>query len=231
MPLGFSVLRNEVLKLLNETNASVVGELASGVGGAATVSSDDTILDYINEAADEMTRTCCYEQGTHTFSSTTSRVNSFAGTALWYPQIASIGGLLLIHCGEQELSAFNQAYLITNGTPTHWYRNGPYQIGLYPKPTVAVSVDVVGAVTASPITAGSGTFSFAPDDILLKAIPSYVAAKLAMKNYDDPSLVGRAFWKDWYDITRMTLWAQLDTSYKAPGGPFAIPPVNAGGGK
>ena len=64
MALGFSVLRNEVLKLLNETNASVVGELATGVGGTATVTSDSTILDYLNEGAEEMTRTCCYEQGT-----------------------------------------------------------------------------------------------------------------------------------------------------------------------
>ena len=52
MALGFSVLRNEVLKLLNETNASVVGELGPGVGGGATVSSDKTILDYLNEGAE-----------------------------------------------------------------------------------------------------------------------------------------------------------------------------------
>lgn len=231
MPLGFTVLRNEVLKLLNETNASVVGELASGVGGAATVASNDTILDYLNEAAKEMTRTCCYEQTTITISSTTNRVNSFASTALWYPQVASMSGTQLIHCGEQELSAFDQSYLFSTGTPTHWYRNGPYQIGLYPKPTTAVTVDIVGAATATSITTGSGTFSFAPDDVLLKALPAYAASKIAMKNYDDPSLVGRAFWKDWYDLSRMTLWAQLDTSYKTAGGPFAIPPVNAGGGK
>ena len=75
MALGFTVLRNETLKLLNETDASVVGELATGTGGAAVVDSDDTILDYINEAAIEMTRTCCYLQGSINITSTTSRVN------------------------------------------------------------------------------------------------------------------------------------------------------------
>lgn len=231
MSLGFSVLRDETLKLLNETNASVVGELATGVGGAATISSDDTILDYLNEAAKEMTRSCCYLQNTVTLGAVTSRVHSFSGTNMWHPQVVTIDGSPLIHCGELELSAFNNTYLTTTGTPTHWYKNGPYQIGVYPTPTASVTPSIIGAVTATAITAGSGVFDFAPDDILLKALPAYAASKLAMKNYDDPSLVGRAFWKDWYDIARMTLWAQLDTSYKAPGALFAIPPVNAGGGK
>ena len=229
MALGFSVLRNEVLKLLNETDASVVGELATGVGGSATVTSDSTILDYLNEGAEEMTRTCCYEQGTIQILTTTARVNSFASTALWYPQVVVISSTVLTHCGEQELQAFNYNYLNTTGAPQYWYRNGPYQLGLYPKPSSAVTVDVTGAVSATPILAGSGTFSFAPDDVLLKALPAYAAAKIAMKNYDDPSLVGRAFWKDWYDMTRMTLWAQLDTSYKTPGGLFAIPPIAPSG--
>ena len=229
MALGFSVLRNEVLKLLNETDASVVGELATGVGGSATASSDSTILDYLNEGAEEMTRTCCYEQGTIQILTTTARVNSFASTALWYPQVVVISSTVLTHCGEQELQAFNYNYLNTTGAPQYWYRNGPYQLGLYPKPSSAVTVDVTGAVSATPILAGSGTFSFAPDDVLLKALPAYAAAKIAMKNYDDPSLVGRAFWKDWYDMTRMTLWAQLDTSYKTPGGLFAIPPIAPSG--
>jgi len=42
--------------VIDETDASVVGELATGTGGTAVVDSDDTILDYINEAAIEMTR-------------------------------------------------------------------------------------------------------------------------------------------------------------------------------
>ena len=312
MSLGFSVLRNEVLKLLNETDASIVGELATGIGGAATVLSDSTILDYLNEGAKEMTRTCCYEQGTIQILTTTARVNSFSSTALWYPQLVKISTTILTHCGEQELQAFNYNYLNETGTPLYWYRNGPYQLGLYPKPSTAVTVDVTGAIRCDPIShtssagfitatvtlsnvsisatnsliasqfvifntstvtnivagtkyyvlstgltsssfqiatsvggtaivptggtggtfsviADIGVFSFAPDDILLKALPAYAAAKIAMKNYDDPSLVGRAFWKDWYDMSRMTLWAQLDTSYKTPGALFAIPPVAPSG--
>jgi hypothetical protein len=229
MALGFSVLRNETLKLLNETNASVVGELATGVGGTATVASDATILDYLIEGSKEMARTCCYDQSTIQIASTTARLNSYAQSVVWYPQIVSIASTVLTHCGEHELQAFNSNYLNTTGTPLYWYRAGPYHVGLYPKPSTGVVVDITGAAIPPVITTSSGTYSFAPDDILLKALPAYAAAKIAMKNYDDPSLVGRAFWKDWYDMSRMTLWAQLDTSYKAPGALFAIPPVAPSG--
>lgn len=229
MALGFTVLRNEALKLLNETNTSVVGELANGIGGTATVASDSTIADYINEAAAEMCRTCIYEQATISISATTSRLNPIHNTLLWHPITVSIGGVPLIHCGEPELRVYNLSYVSTSGTPTYWYRSGEWHVGLYPTPSPAVTIACTGAATPALISTSSGTLSIAPDDVLLKAIPAYVAGKLALKNYDDPSLIGRAFWKDWYDVSRMNLWMQLDPSLRAPGGPFANPPVMASG--
>ena len=158
MPLGFTVLRNEALKLLNETNTSVVGELATGVGQgyitaavtlgnpvilannnfsagdqikflastvtnivagtiytvsstnlsatqfqisgvtptggtggsftvvSAAVFSDSTVLDYINEAAADMCRSCVMLETTwNTASSSTNRLISLTGTQVWYP--------------------------------------------------------------------------------------------------------------------------------------------------
>lgn len=298
MALGFTVLRNEALKLLNETNTSVVGELATGVGqgyitasvtlgnaiilannnfsagdqikflastvtnivagtiytvsgtnlsstqfqisgvtptgGAggsftvisAAVFSDSTVLDYINEAAADMCRSCVMLETTWTTaSSSTNRLISLAGTQVWYPLHVSNGVSNLLHCGEMELRNYDLNYHLTTGTPAYWYKSSSYNIGLYPTPAVAVLTTVMGAGIPTAITINSETYSFLPDDILLKTIPAYVAGKLAMKNFDDPSLVGRSFWKDWYDNTRMLLWAQLDSSLKAPGGPFAIPPV------
>jgi hypothetical protein len=315
MALGFTALRLETLRLLNETNTSVVAEIASGVGGASESTSDTAILNYLNEGALEMCRSCVYLEGNTTISSTTSRLNSTLGSIMWYPMSVTTASTRLIHCGEMELHAYDQSYMATSGTPTNWYRSGVYNIGLYPVPTSSVTLTVTGATTPAAIsytgitgyvtatialgtatisavntfalnqavvfrtstvtnivagttyyvistglsstgfqistsvggavltptggTAGtfvveaiptdSGTFSFLPDDVLLKSLPAFTASKIALKNYDDPSLVGRAFWKDWYDLTRMGLWASLDASYKAPGGLFSIPPVPQSG--
>jgi len=315
MALGFTALRSETLRLLNETNTSVVAELASGVGGAAEILSDVGILNYLNEGALEMCRTCVFLEGNATISSTTSRLNSTLATNMWYPFTVATATTRLVHCGEMELQAYDQSYTATTGVPVNWYRNGIYSIGLYPTPVSAVTLTVTGATTPTPIaytgisgyvlatvtlaaptiaatntfavnqavvfrtstvtnivagttyyviatslsstgfqistsvggaaitptggTAGtfsveatptdSGTFSFIPDDTLLKSLPAYTAAKIALKNYDDPSLVGRSFWKDWYDLTRMSLWAALDASYKAPGGLFSVPPIPQSG--
>jgi len=315
MALGFTALRAETLRLLNETNTSVIGELSSGVGGTFESSSDNAILTYVNEAALEMCRSCVFLESNITIASTTSRLNSTLSTIMWYPMSVSTATTRLVHCGEMELQAYDQSYVATTGTPVNWYRNGVYNIGLYPTPTTPVTLTVTGATTPTTIsytgvtgyvnatvaigtatitganifaanqavvfrtstvtnivagttyyviatglsatgfqisasvgggaitpTGGTGgtfsveaiptdvgTYSFLPDDSLLKALPSYAASKLALKNYDDPSLIGRAFWKDWYDLTRMTLWAALDASYKAPGGLFAIPPVPQAG--
>lgn len=235
MAVSFSDLRYETLRLLNETNLSVVGEIATGNGatgvGSATytISSDEGLLDYLIEGAHEMCRSCCYQTATVALSTGTARIRSYAHTEIWFPQIASIAGVPLIHCGEPELYVYDTSYTITTGTPTHWFRSGPYDIGLYKAPATTVIVTLTGASTPPLITTASGTYSFAHDDILLKALPCYAAGKLALKNFDDPSLVGRSFWKDWYDIARLTLWQQLDNSLKMSGGPFAVPPVQLGG--
>lgn len=229
MALDFNALRLEALKLLNETQTSVVGELANGIGGSATVTSDLTIADYINEAAKEMCRSCVYEPATISVTSTTARLNALSSTTVWFPMTVSVGGTPLTHCGEPELRVYDYTYITTSGIPTHWYRAGEWNVGIYPVPSPAVTLSITGASVPASIASGSGTLSFAPDDVLLKAIPCYVAAKLALKNFDDPSLVGRAFWKDWYDIARMNLWLQLDPSLRMPGCPFPTPPVGAGG--
>ena len=225
MAANFTTLRNEALKLLNETNTSDVGELATGIGSSATVSSDNTILDYINEAAYELCRTCVLFEETVQPSTSLTRLTTLADQPVWFPFTVSRSGSVLTHCGEQELRVYDLNYSALTGTPTHWYRSGEWNVGLYPVPTVTAQLTITGASTPALITIASGAFTFASDDILLKAIPAYVAAKLALKNYDDPSLVGRALWKDWYDIARMTMWVQLEASLRMPGGPFAVPPV------
>ena len=228
MAVAFAALRLETLRLLNEVNDTVIGEVATGVGGTATSDTDEAILQYLNEAAADMCRTCVFHPVTVSVTTHTGRIYSYAQSLLTNPiDVATTAPL--IHCGENELRSYDSSYLSTTGTPTYWYKIGPSSIGFYYAPTVNTPFTIIGSGIPTPILEGSGTFSFIADDLLLQALPAYVAQKLALKNYDDPSLVGRAFWKDWYDQVRMQLWTRLDGSMKAPGGLFSIPPIVQGG--
>lgn len=231
MAKAFTDFKNEVLRLLNETNDSVIAELPTGVGGTATLSNNAGILQYINEGAFEMCRTCVYIPTSISPASHTGRSYDFSATAMHTPITVAInsGTTPLIHCGESELRSYDLAYTTTSGTPTHWYRAGYNNIGFYPVPSSSISIQSNGAGLPTAITEGSGSYSFISDDLLLQSLACYAARKIALKNYDDPSIVGRTYWGDWYDQIRMQLWAKLDNSYKMPGGIFSVPPVATGG--
>jgi hypothetical protein len=230
MAVAFAALRLETLRLLNEVNDTVVGEVATGVGGTATSDTDEAILQYLNEAAADMCRTCVYNPVEITVSGHTGRVYTYATGLLVNPLTVKVATdtVPLIHCGENELRSYDLGYVSSAGTPSYWYRIGTTGIGFYSAPVSAITFTASGSGLQTPIFEGSGTYSFASDDLLLQALPAYTAQKIALKNYDDPSLVGRAFWKDWYDQVRMQLWTRLDTSLKGQGGIFSIPPVAQG---
>jgi len=305
MAKNFAVLKNEVIRLLNETADTVVAEIPDGVGGTTSTNSAG-IFQYLNDAAYDMCRTCVYLPTTLTVSTHTGRTYDFSNSTLVAPITLHIGTSAILHCGENELRSYDLAYTYTSGTPTHWYEAGYNNIGFYPVPSTNTAFTVRGAGLPSPltsvsatvtltnatisgantftagqeiifdsstvtnITAGAtyyvlatslsssqfqisntvggtaitptggtggtftvygGTYSFISDDLLMQALPAYAARKIALKNYDDPSIVGRAFWGDWYDQIRMQLWTRLDASYKSPNGIFSIPPVISAGGK
>jgi hypothetical protein len=232
MAKGFVDLKNETLRLLNEPFDSVVAELPDGVGGVTTAS-NDVILQYLNDAAIDMCRTCIYLPTVLTVASHTGRTYDFSSSAMAFPLTVRINGgsTPITHCGENELRSYDLGYTATAGEPTYWYEAGYNNIGFYQVPSTAISFVAHGSGLPTAITAGAGTFSFISDDLLMQALPCYAARKIALKNYDDPSIVGRAFWGDWYDQVRMQLWTRLDPSYKGPNGIFAVPPVIQAGGK
>jgi hypothetical protein len=307
MAKGFIDLKNETLRLLNEPFDSVVAELPDGVGGVTT-SSNSVILQYLNDAAIDMCRTCVYLPTVLSVASHTGRTYDFSSSVMAFPLTVHINGgsTPITHCGENELRSYNLGYTTTVGEPTYWYEAGYNNVGFYPTPSTAISFVAYGSglptkiisltatvalsnatisgtntfvanqevvfetstvgniaagvtyyVSATSLTTSqfqisasiggasiiptggtggtfviySGTYSFISDDLLMQALPCYVARKVALKNYDDPSIVGRAFWGDWYDQVRMQLWTRLDPSYKGPNGIFAVPPVIQAGGK
>jgi len=308
MAKGFTELKNETLRLLNESNDSVIAELPSGTGSAPTLTNSDGILQYLHEGALDLCRTCVYLPTTLTVASHTGRTYDFSASAMAFPLTMHVNASAtpITHCGENELRSYDLGYTATAGVPTYWYEAGYSNIGFYPSPATAISfiargsglpaklipvtatvaltvptisgtntftanqeivfdtstvTNIVAGVTyyvsATSLTTSqfqisatpsggsitptggasgtfviySGTYSFISDDLLMQALPAYAARKIALKNYDDPSIVGRTFWGDWYDQVRMQLWMRLDTSYKTPNGIFAVPPVIQSGVK
>jgi len=308
MAVDFTELKVETLRLLNETNDSVIAEVPAGDGTTPTASNNAGILQYLNDAAFDLCRTCVYLPTTLSVGSHTGRTYDFSASALAFPITIHINGttIPLTRCGENELRSYDLNYTITSGEPTYWYEAGYSNIGFYSVPSTAISfiargaglptkltsslatiaigtatitgansfvanqeivfdtstvTNIVAGVTyyvsavslttsgfqisatsggASIIPTGgtggtftvySGSFSFLSDDLLMQALPAYAARKIALKNYDDPSIVGRTFWGDWYDQIRMQLWMRLDPSYKGPNGIFSVPPVMSAGGK
>jgi hypothetical protein len=235
----------EVIRLLNESDTSSVGEVGNG-SGTVTVDTTTTITDYLNEAIKETCRTCLYVPAKGTVTQTEHIINlsdiSCLGpyvptapntvndaTALWFPLTVQAGSTNLVHCSEPTLRAYSPSYETdATGTPKYWFRQGNYNIQVYPKPTASTVFTVYGAGVVGNI--GADTLTIIPDDLQLKMWASYAAYKIALKNTDDPSVAQRAFWSNWYNESRMRLWGQLDTFLKMPGSPFAIPPVLGGQG-
>ena len=238
-------LTDEVLRLLNESTASSVGEVGDGSGNVVT-DTPTTIAAYLNEAVEETCRTCIYvpAKGTVTQSShiinlsdvacldyvptpTASTVND--ANLIWFPLSVMSGSTMLTHCSEPTLRAYNPSYdSDASGTPKYWYRQGNYSIQVYPKPSTSTVFTIWGAGTVADL--GTDSITIIPDDLQYKMWASYAVYKLALKNTDDPSLAQRAFWSNWYNECRMRLWGQLDHFLKLPGSPFAIPPVLGGQG-
>lgn len=238
-----ATLTSEVLRLLNEATNSSLGEVGNG-SGTVSVTTSQTIEAYLNEAIKECCRTCIYvpAKGAVTQANPIINLSSLVldgnyvptdastvndAAAIWFPLTVQSGSTNLVHCSEPTLRAYDPSFESTaTGTPKYWYRSGDYQIRIYPAPSTSTVFTVYGCGTLPDVSATSITVI--PDDIQLKMWASYAAYKLALKNTDDPSVLQRAFWGDWYNESRMRLWGQLDYFLKLPGSPFAIPPVTSG---
>jgi hypothetical protein len=245
-----SALLQETLRLLNETalDSSSLGELGNGSGGII-VTTSTTITDYLNEAIAETCRSCVYvpaksNQITQTipiinlqdltcdsaYIPTGANQRNDA-TAIWFPLTVVAGSTSLVHCSEPTLRAYSPSFENdATGTPKYWYRNGQNSIRVYPAPATSTAFTVYGCGAIANLTANDNatTVTILPDDVQLKMWAAYAAYKIALKNTDDPSVAQRAFWGNWYNETRMRLWASMDHFLKLPGSPFAIPPVTGG---
>lgn len=244
--MGVSIkdVREEAYRLLNETNASVLGQLPDGTGGADTITSTAGVTTFIAEAVTDICKTCVFIPVSATV---TVPVNAFSQnitdatvTVLPSGTIWSVtdvyltsGSTRLTHASEQSIRANDLSYKTTTTTSLasilYWYKPDAYRIALYPRNVspLTVGLTIYGCgINAMPTSDTDATvLTFLPDDVLKQILATYVAMKLIMKNVDDPSLAQRMFWRDLYDGMRMKLWMQMDAHMKTQGAPYFVPPI------
>jgi len=230
-----ATLTNDVYALLNEPSNSVVGDIGNGTGGT-TVTTATTIETYLNEAAQELARSCVYIPGTSTTAAFTGSELDLSATNIWFVTSVKVGTSLLQHTSDFRLrvwqpnfETFSGTLTLPNGStttsPTYWYRRQPMSVGIFPSVSNQTVV-VYGASLPATITSVVPA-TFLPDDTLRNTLPVYTAMKLAMKNLDDPSLAARIqLWREWWFDSVMRLYTQLDSSLRMEGSPYSQPPVN-----
>jgi hypothetical protein len=229
-----STLTNDVYALLNEASNSVVGDIPNGTGGT-TVTTTTLIETYLNEAQNEMARSCVYIPGSNTTAGFTGVDLDLSATSLWFPMSVKVGTAVLQHTSDFRLRAWQPNFETFSGTlslpngatttsPTYWYRKQPMTIGIFP--SVSNQTVVVYGASLPPVLSGASPATFLPDDTLRNTLPVYTAMKLAMKNLDDPSLATRIqLWQNWWFDSCTRLWSNLDNSLKTEGSPYLTPPV------
>ncbi len=237
MPITPADVRNEAYRLLNESSASVTGELPDGVGGT-TINSTTGVTTFITEAITELCKSCVYwpVSSTISLSASVDSATLIAASvspsgSIWGVTDVYVGANRLLHTSEAALRAHDPAYkttsVSTSASITNWYKPDNYRVNVYPKNTNAggTSLTIYGAGIPAMPADGVNLEALLPDDIYKQILATYVASKLIMKNIDDPSIAQRSFWRDWYDSQRMKLWMQMDSQWRSPGGLYAIPPV------
>lgn len=247
MSVSVSNLLLEVQRLLREATNTTAGEVIDGVGGV-TVTSNATIVRYLNEEREKTCRTCWPYFASATVSSViagTKGVNlqSVAPTAggyIWAPrEVASTISSTttqLQYIDINVLRLYDSAYeSAANGTTTYFYHRGANQLGLYAPPSGTASLAVNGlAIPPEMVTSGAGagqvsSADFMPDEVLWQILPFGAASMIARNEMQDPNLFDRfALLRSEYNDIRMQLYTTMDESIRRVHYPLAPIPLGKG---
>jgi hypothetical protein len=220
---------------LREANNSKLGEMQTGVGGAATVSAADRIKEIGERVAEQICRTCAY---VYLKATTDPDVPIAAETNLvdlasldyeagkratiWRPESVWWNGFPLREIERGLLR--EDTRLGQPGVPTRFYRVGEGVIGLDPRPAEAAHLAVAGASVPPAPSGGTPSWSFLPDETLVALMVPGAAYMLSLPYADDPAILERgAAWLQEYNAERMRRWAMLDDIVKAKC--FPTPPI------
>ncbi len=222
-------LFNRVLIKLSEAANSTLGELSSGTGGASTLTFADTVYEFLNEGMSEIGRTCVaipgsvstsvaaqtatgpYSQSLHTL--TTTPVPT--GTKVWAVDAATWASASIKRIDPAMLKTYHRDTWQTTaaGTPLYWYVEAE-SVLLWPAPSTTGTLKVWGYSTPKPVSAGSDTVDFLPEDGM-EPLVCFAAAKVAQSRSENPQLAERvAPLFAQYDKYRFHLWAALPESLR-----------------
>lgn len=199
-------LIQDTLREVNEATNSSLGVVGDGAG-ADTVTTTTTLYNYITQAAVDWCETAWALPGTASLSAWASGVRTQLLMDLVVPsgqgRLHAVTGMAM-GSTPAALDLISLASLRSNfpgmdfaasGTSLYYYTE-PSFVGVYPPPGANIAANFVGY--SVPLKAGATSsstvatiYSFAPDDLLLRVIPTKAAIILAEKSFDDTSIFGR----------------------------------------
>lgn len=214
-PQQLQDLIKDVKSRLNESANSNAARLSSGADNTATIESDATITQYINEALADIARTC-YPIFEGMVTTTGNRIIPFksltpatSGYQLWAARTVVFNGITLTHCSLSTLSQWYPSYLSDGfGTPRYWYEIGTDSVGIYPVPSSPATLNVFGLAIPKFLSSSSDVPAIIPD--LEKLLVFYAAAQVALKNSENTELAPKAqIWMTEYEQGKADLLKRL----------------------
>lgn len=206
MAVTVTQLIQNTLREISEATNSSLGVVGDGAG-TDTVSTTTTLYDYITQAVVDWCEVAWPIPGTAslttwaadtrtqmlhslTLPSGQGRLHAITAVALGSPLVAMDRISLEALRGNFPSMEFD-----ASGTSLYYYAETSF-VGVYPPPGSAVAAAFRGYCV--PVKAGAtdgaaitSSYSFAPDDMLLRVIPPKAACLLAEKSFEDPSVFGR----------------------------------------
>jgi hypothetical protein len=200
------------------TNNTPAGEMATGVGGAATETTDQFLTRVFNDGQNLLARCGAAPLDSATLSwpisQRSARLATFtpatAGRVLFAVTGMKWGGTALEVVRRDVLDLHDPSYragTIASGTPALYFADGE-EAGLYAPPSTLATATAYGYFLPAPITS-MVDFTLLSDDGA-DALVSYGIERLALKNGTDPDLAERAApHMGLFDEACLRLWTGL----------------------
>ena len=237
-PPTLTDLQNDVLSRLSETDASHAGDFLPGDNSSTLITTKDTITQYLNEAQEDLARSCypVLDYGTvatptGTQSLALSGLTVPSGNSLWVARGVSWNGQPLQRCSRSALEVWYPTWVTdVAGTPAYWYDQGEDGIGLYPRPSSTQTTLVNGLAVPARLVNGTDTPSWLQAD-RTPLLVWYACWAVAAKNIQNDALSARGpVWRQEYEAGKAQLLARLwarDAQLAAAH--FGAPPAAGGG--
>lgn len=214
--MQLSEIRQDVLSLLGQLANSKAGQLPDGVDTTPTITTTQTLNQYINEGQNELARQVWpwEDSGTATMTLGTRGLSfdSFTtagGGTIFSASAVTWNGVALRRLSRDIASIrYRTVETDANGTPAYWSEWDLDGVLLFPWPSATEDVSVVGPATPPPLVADVDVPTFLPSS-LQKILSYYAAGKLAEKNVQNDDLAKRIqIWNTEYEQQRQALYAR-----------------------